>query len=32
VAPIDTETAYPRPFRASWTLPQDGTMMSSNPK
>src|SRR5215831_8530169 len=21
VAPIDTETAYPRPFRASWTLP-----------
>src|SRR5262249_36024148 len=32
VAPIDTETAYPRPFRASWTLPPDGTMMSSNPE
>src|SRR5262249_44888076 len=32
VAPIDTETDYPRPFRASWTLPPDGTMMRSNPE
>jgi hypothetical protein len=29
---IDTETAYPRPFRASWTLPPDGTMMCSYPE
>src|SRR5262249_10611582 len=32
VALIDTETAYPWPFRASWTLPPDGTMMCSNPE
>src|SRR5262249_10151807 len=31
-APIDTETDYPRPFRASWTLPPDRTMMCSNPE
>ena len=30
--PIDTEAAYPRPFRASWTLSPDRTMMRSNPE
>ena len=32
VALIDTETTYPRPFRASWTPSPDRTMMSSNPE
>ena len=32
VAPIDTATAYPRPFRASWTLSPDRTMMCGNPE
>jgi hypothetical protein len=30
VAPIDTETSYPRPFRASWTLSADRMMMCQN--
>jgi hypothetical protein len=30
-APIDTETTYPRPFRASWTRSPDRTMMCSYP-